>query len=63
MGNLIIGDYPHGAAQVRDLIKEMIQSQVDFNSPMDTGGGMGQADLWLKFGGRQYFISVEEVKP
>lgn len=54
-------DYPKGAAQVRDLIREMIKSQTDQGSSMDTGGGMGSADLWASFDGTEYYISVKPV--
>ena len=52
-------NYPIGAAQVRDLIKAMIGTQVDHGSSMDTGGGFGQADLWVKFGGVEYLVLVK----
>lgn len=52
-------NYPEDAAQVRNLIREMLSSQVDEGSSMDTGGGMGQADLWAKFGGREFRITVK----
>ena len=56
-------DYPEGAAQVRDLIRDMLKSQVDQGSSMDTGGGFGEADLWVSFGGTEYFVSVKISKP
>lgn len=54
-------DYPKDAAQVRDLIREMLTTQVDHGSGMDTGGGFGTADLWVKFGGKEYFVSVKST--
>jgi len=61
---MIVGrlDYPQDAAQVRDLIKEMLKSQADHGAPIDTGGGFGCADLWMSFGGREYFITVKAGK-
>lgn len=56
-------DYPEGAAQVRDLIGQMLKSQVDQGSSMDTGGGFGAADLWVSFGGTEYYVSVKISKP
>lgn len=56
-------DYPGDAAMVRDMIKEQMRSQVDFESAMDTGGGMGSADLWLSIDGVEYFISVRPATP
>lgn len=58
-GNL---DYPEDAAQVRDLIRQMLQSQVDHGSHMDQGGGMGSADLWATFGGVEYVITVQRPR-
>lgn len=55
-------DYPEDAAQVRDLIREMLSSQVDEGSGMDTGGGFGQADLWVMFGGVEYFVTVKPCR-
>lgn len=57
-GPIPYGGYPEGAAQVRDLIREYLKSQVDEGSSMDTGGGCGGADLWVKFGGVEYVIHV-----
>jgi len=54
-------NYPRDAASVRDTIKELIRSQIDHNTSMDTGGGMGQADLWASFGGQEYMITVRSV--
>lgn len=51
-------DYPHDAAQVRDLIRDMLKSQADHGSSMDTGGGLGSADLWMSFGGQEFYINV-----
>lgn len=51
-------NYPHDAEQVRDLIRDMLSSQADHGSSMDTGGGMGCADLWMTFGGREFYIAV-----
>lgn len=55
-------DYPADAAQVRDLIREMLKSQVDHGSSMDTGGGLGSADLWVSFGGVEYYVCVKPTR-
>jgi hypothetical protein len=55
-------DYPADAAQVRDLIRQMLQSQVDYGSHIDQGGGMGSADLWATFGGVEYVITVQRPR-
>lgn len=51
-------NYPEDAAQVRNLIREMLRSQVDHGSNMDGGGGFGCADLFATFGGVEFCISV-----
>ena len=52
-------DYPGDAAHVRDLIREMMRSQVDVGSGMDGGGGFGSADLWLTVAGHEFFVNVK----
>lgn len=52
-------DYPKDAGSVRDMIKQMMVSQVDHGSSMDTGGGQGAADLWLSLGGVEYLVTVK----
>lgn len=51
-------DAPQDALQIRDLIRDMLASQADHESSMDTGGGFGEADLWMSFGGTEYHITV-----
>lgn len=55
-------NYPGDAAQVRNLIREMLRSQVDEGSSMDGGGGFGAADLWATFGGQEFIITVKPTK-
>lgn len=52
-------NYPEDAAGVRNLIREMLQSQVDHGTHMDGGGGFGSADLWATFGGQEFIITVQ----
>jgi hypothetical protein len=52
-------DYPRDAAQIRDMIKDYLRPQADHGAPIDTGGGFGGADLWISFGGIEYFITVK----
>lgn len=54
-------DYPEEAASVRDLLRTLLMPEVDAGSSMDGGGGNGSADLWVKLGGREYFISVSSI--
>lgn len=56
-------NYPQDAAAVRDLIREMLRTQVDHGSSMDGGGGFGSVQLWVSFGGREYVITVKAVVP
>ena len=32
----------------------------DHGTEIDTGGGMGEADLWVKIGGVEWFITVRK---
>lgn len=52
-------NYPQDALQVRDLIADLLRSQADHGSAMDTGGGLGSADLWVWIGGREFYVSVQ----
>ncbi len=52
-------DYPKDVAQVRNQILEMMASQVDQGSAMDTGGGFGSADVWMWFGGIEYVVTIK----
>lgn len=53
-------NYPRDAAAVRDEIRQLLKSTIaDHGSSMDTGGGLGQADLWVQVGGVEYFITVK----
>jgi hypothetical protein len=56
-------NYPQGARGVVDLIREMLRSQVDHGTSMDTGGGFGSADLWLTVDGVEYYVSVKPNRP
>jgi hypothetical protein len=58
-GRMII-DYPRGAASLRDEIRAMLKSSIaDQDSSMDTGGGMGVADLWVWVDGKEYCVTVK----
>ena len=52
--------YPRDAGMLRDEIRDYLRKAVaDEGSSMDTGGGMGSADLWVVIDGREYFISIK----
>jgi hypothetical protein len=55
-------DYPLDAEHVRNLIRDMLRSQVDHGSSMDTGGGFGSADLFVTFDGKEYAVSVSPAR-
>jgi len=55
-------DYPEDAAQVRNIIREMLRSQVDHGSNMDGGGGFGEADFYATFGGREFVVTVKKTR-
>lgn len=54
-------NYPEDAMQVRNLIREMMRSQVDEGTSMDGGGGLGSADLWMTIGGHEFIVTVQPV--
>ncbi|NGQ91501.1 hypothetical protein G5V65_11390 [Rhodobacter sp. HX-7-19] len=41
------------------MIRDYLRSQVDHGSSMDTGGGLGCADLWVTFDGKEYTVTVK----
>lgn len=53
-------DYPRDAASLRDEISELLNSVRDHGISSDTGGGMGQADLWVTVQGVEYFITIRK---
>ena len=53
-------DYPLDAASLRDEISELLNSVRDNGTSSDTGGGMGQADLWVTVQGVEYFVTVRK---
>lgn len=55
-------NFPLDAMEVRDTIANAMKPHVNHNSPMDTGGGFGSADLWLQIGDREYFVTVKPGK-
>jgi hypothetical protein len=40
-------------------IKGFLQSVKDADTSIDSGGGLGEADLWVKVQGVEYHISVK----
>ena len=51
--------FPADAMALRDEIKGFLASAVaDNGKPMDQGGGLGGADLWVWVGGREYIITA-----
>lgn len=53
-------DYPLDAASLRDEISDLLQTVRDHGTVSDTGGGMGQADLWVTVQGVEYFVTVRK---
>lgn len=45
---------------MRDWLEDIV---ADPGSKIDTGGGLGGYDLWVKVGGKELFITIKEVKP
>jgi hypothetical protein len=41
-------------------IREFLQSIKDEGTAIDSGGGLGSADLWVKIQGDEYYISISK---
>lgn len=51
------------ACVIRDEIKAFLkQAAADEGSSLDTGGGLGGADLWFTVGGREYILNIKPTK-
>jgi hypothetical protein len=47
-------------ATFRDELRQVLRATLaDEGTGMDTGGGDGQADLWVTCGGVEFFITVK----
>lgn len=43
------------------MMRDWLQAVIaDAGTHVDTGGGMGQFDLWVKVGGKEIYISLKE---
>lgn len=50
------------ALTIREELRGFIRRALaDEGSPMDSGGGLGQADLWVWIGGREFIITVRDT--
>lgn len=48
------------AVNLADYIKGHLESVKDEGSHIDTGGGMGERDMWVKVEGREFLVTVKE---
>lgn len=49
-----------GPATFRDELRELLRGTIaDTGTHLDSGGGDGQADLWVTCGGVEFFITVQ----
>ncbi len=46
------------ALMIREELRPMLKAIADEGSGMDSGGGMGSADLWFWVGGVEYAINI-----
>lgn len=60
----IVVDPPSSEVQALGmLMKHWLETEMSDNgSAVDSGGGMGQYDLWVKFGGEELYISIKQSK-
>ncbi len=47
------------ACTIRDELRQFIKkAMADEGSGMDSGGGVGGADLWFKVGGQEFYMHI-----
>ena len=47
---------------VRDEIRDLLESIKDEGTEIDGGAGLGSADLWIKIGGKEFYLTIGESK-
>ena len=56
--------YPMDAASIRDEIRGYLRSAVaDAGSSLDSGGGFGEADVYVTVDGKEYVVIVRSLRP
>jgi hypothetical protein len=58
--NMMPEQWDKSAWQVARLIEQHLSPLTDPGTPKDSGGGDGIANLWMTFGGVEFFITVEK---
>ena len=48
------------AMMLAQEISKFLQSIIDQGTSIDSGGGSGDADLWPKIGGVEYYINIRK---
>lgn len=47
---------------LREKLREFLATLKDGATSIDSGGGLGSVDLWVTFGGVEYFVAVSRSK-
>ena len=46
----------------REELRGLLESIKDEGTSIDSGGGMGGVDLWVKVGGKEFYLHMSESK-
>lgn len=52
---------PRGLCEIGFMLQDYLENAVaDADTRVDRGVGLGSFDLWVKVGGREYYIEIKE---
>lgn len=54
-------DVSPDAITIREELRAFLQTIVDEGTHIDSGGGLGQADLWPRIGGKEFLVTVKDL--
>ncbi len=46
---------------IAQLIRTVLEEEKDEGTHIDRGAGFGMVDMWVKYGGREYLVTVKEA--
>lgn len=62
MMNLAPADWDARPMVLASEIRKFLLAIADEGTGIDSGGGDGRADLWVKIGGKEYFIQIAKSR-
>lgn len=48
---------------IAKYVRNALELVKDERTSIDSGGGFGCCDLWVKIDGREFFITIKECRP